>query len=100
MRRCLGPAVPPSFQLGFAYQLARLDGCEPELSFLHRLGPNRGSAIDAGANNGLFTYRLAKLYSQVHAFEINPELAGRLKLLVSPNVEVYPIGLSSCEGDS
>jgi len=68
------------------------------LALLHQLGPNRGTAIDAGANEGLFTYRLSTLYDRVHAFEINPTLADRLRRLVSSNVSVYPIGLSSREG--
>lgn len=98
LKRCVGPAVPPRLRLAFDYQLARLDGCEPELALLHQLGRNRGTAIDAGANEGLYTYRLATLYDRVHAFEINPALAGRLRRLVSSNVSVYPVGLSSREG--
>ena len=98
LKRCIDPAVPPRLQLAFDYQLARLDGCEPELALLNQLGPNRGTAIDAGANEGLFTYRLSTLYNRVHAFEINPSLASRLRRLVSSNVSVYPIGLSSREG--
>jgi FkbM family methyltransferase len=98
LRRCLGPAVPPRLRLAFNYQLAQLDGCEPELALLHQLGPNRGTAIDAGANEGLFTYRLSTLYNRVHAFEINPTLADRLRRLVPSKVSVYPVGLSSREG--
>lgn len=98
LKRCLGPVVPPRLRLAFDYQLARLDGCEPELALLHQLGPNRGTAIDAGANEGLFTYRMAALYDRVHAFEINPTLADRLRRLVPSKVSVYPFGLSSREG--
>ena len=98
LKRYLGPAVPPRLRLAFDYQLAQLDGCEPELALLHQLGPNRGTAIDAGANEGLFTYRLSTLYNRVHAFEINPTLADRLRRLVPSKVSVYPVGLSSREG--
>jgi FkbM family methyltransferase len=73
-------------------------GCEPELAQLHRIGPNRGFAIDAGANLGLFSYRLTTLYERVHAFEINPALAGRLSQWKSNRLEVHAIGLSSREG--
>jgi FkbM family methyltransferase len=97
IRRCVGPIVPAHRRLAFNYRLARLNGCEPELAMLHRLGPNRGVAIDAGANEGLYTYRLAQLYSQVHAFEINPHLADRLRTLAPPNVNVHSDGLSSKE---
>jgi FkbM family methyltransferase len=98
LKRYLSPVVPPRLRLAFDYRLARLYGCEPELAQLHQLGPNRGTAIDAGANEGLFTYRLATLYSRVHAFEINPALADSLKPLVASKAIVYPVGLSSREG--
>lgn len=98
LKRSLGPALPDGVRLAFDYQIARLDGCEPELAHLHQLGPNRGTAIDAGANEGLFTYRLSTLYNRLFAFEINPTLADRLRLLVPSKVSVYPVGLSSREG--
>lgn len=98
VRRCVGPVVPARTRLAFNYRLARLAGCEPELAMLHRIGPNRGVAIDAGANEGLYTYRLATLYDRVHAFEINPDLAGRLRRLAPPGVTVHSVGLSSREG--
>lgn len=97
LNRSLGSVVPSRHRLAFNYMVARLGGCEPELAAIHRLGPNRGAAIDAGANEGLFTYRLAGLYERVHAFEINPVMAERLKEEVSPRVCVYPVGLSSQE---
>ena len=92
--------MPPRLRLAFDYQLARLDGCEPELTGLERIGPNRGTAIDAGANEGLFTYRLGTLYGRVYAFEINPALAGRLGRLVSSRTSVFPVGLSSRAGSA
>jgi FkbM family methyltransferase len=100
LRRCLGPGVPSRARLAFDYRVARVAGCEPELALLHRLGANRGTAIDAGANQGLFTYRLAGLYDRVHAFEINPALAGRLSRLAPWNVTVHPFGLSSRAGSN
>ncbi|MHB1559261.1 MAG: FkbM family methyltransferase [Isosphaeraceae bacterium] len=99
LRRCLGPVVPPSLRLAFAYQIAWLEGCEPELTHLHDLGPNQGVAVDAGANEGLFTHRLARLYNHVHSFEINPALADRLQRMASANVSVYPVGLSRRAGN-
>jgi FkbM family methyltransferase len=98
LKRYIGPAIPLRLRLAFNYQLARLGGCEPELAWLHALGPNRGTAIDAGANEGLFTFRLATLYSRVHAFEINPALASGLRRLVPSKASVYPVGLSSRDG--
>jgi FkbM family methyltransferase len=99
LTRFVVPVVPPRLRLAFTYQMARWDDCEPELTCLHRLGPNRGTAVDAGANEGLFTYRLSSLYHRVHAFEINPALAHRLTRLVPHKASVYPFGLSSRDGD-
>ncbi len=98
VNRGCGPVVPARNRLAFNYLVARVGGCEPELIAIDRLGPNRGVAIDAGANEGLFTYRLARLYERVHAFEINPTLANRLSALAPRNVTVHPIGLSSRSG--
>jgi FkbM family methyltransferase len=97
LMRFFSPFVPRNRRLGFNYSIARLAGSEPELIYLHRLGPNQGLAIDAGANEGLFAYRLSGLYSQVHAFEINPELADQLGQSVPRSVTVHAFGLSSEE---
>ena len=98
LRRGVGPLVPTTFKLPFEYGLARLGGCEPELAQLRHMGPNRGVAIDVGANRGLFTYPLARLYERVHAFEISPDLAAKLRQWGSPRLEVHATGLSAREG--
>ncbi len=98
LRRCLGPFVPRRLWVPFNYRLELFAGFEPELAYLNRIGPNRGVAIDVGANEGLFTYGLARLYERVHAFEINPALAARLQQWDSSRVEVHPVGLSRHEG--
>ncbi len=97
-RRLIGPIVPPRWTLQFRHWLALKGAVEPELRYLARLGPNRGIAIDAGANEGLYTYGLSRLYSAVHAFEINPELAAWLRSRAPGNVTVHPLGLSSSAG--
>jgi FkbM family methyltransferase len=97
-RRLIGPYVPARWSLRFRHRLALFEGCESELRYLARLGPNRGIAIDVGANEGLYTYGLSRLYSAVHAFEINPELAAWLRSRAPGNVTVHPMGLSSAAG--
>ncbi len=66
---------------------------------LHEFGPNRGRAIDIGANLGVFSFALAKLYDSVEAFEINPRLIEPLKKAVSQNVTVHAFGLSDKHGE-
>lgn len=95
LKRFVEPRLPVQRQLAFSYQIARLNHCEPELTYLQRIGPNRGIAIDAGANEGLFTHRMSRLYQQVHAFEINPSLANHLQVIAPENVTVHAVGLSS-----
>ncbi|MGQ0587090.1 MAG: FkbM family methyltransferase [Gammaproteobacteria bacterium] len=100
LRRAVTPLLPPGWRLPLAYGLARLDGgVEPELRQLHRLGPNRGTALDVGANEGQFSCRLARLYDRVVAFEINDSLTAPLRAYaVGRNVEVHGVGLSDAEG--
>lgn len=101
LRRTVAPLLPAGRRLPFRYLLARLEGLvENELRRIDRLGPNRGTAIDIGANEGLFTYRLAGLYDRVHAFEINDRLTGALRdyAAAAGNVEVHGVGLSSADG--
>lgn len=99
LRRLIIPILPASRFLQLQYRLACLEGgMEPELRLLDRLGPNRGTAIDVGANEGLFTYRLSRLYDRVVAFEINDGLTGPLRAYsTGRNVEVQGVGLSSAE---
>ena len=72
---------------------------EPELVHLELLGRNRGTAIDAGANFGFYTTRLADLYDRVHAFEPHPHLFRQLVDAGLPNVEVRQMALSDRDGE-
>lgn len=99
LRRTVRGFVPRPFRLGFDYNIACMEGrCETEVMLAERLGSNTGTALDIGANEGLYTYRLSRLYERVHAFEIHPGLAQRLSALAPPNVTVHHTGLSSRAG--
>jgi FkbM family methyltransferase len=54
---------------------------EPELRILHRVCDRSRTALDIGANIGIYTYFLRRHSSKVHAYEPNPELAARLQRL-------------------
>jgi FkbM family methyltransferase len=54
-----------------------------------------GTALDIGANIGIFSYRLAGLAKRVVSFEINDDLLAELKAWNPGNIEVVPKGLSS-----
>jgi len=65
-------------------------GCEPELALLHQLSPSCGSAIDAGANEGPFTYPLAELYDRLYAFEINLTFSRPSATVISGQGKLIP----------
>jgi len=86
--------APARLRLPLRYATSAIGDREPELRYLDRLGPNRGTAIDVGANEGMFSFRLAKLYDQVHAFEINPSITSLLRAYRHPKIELHEVGLS------
>lgn len=69
---------------------------EPELALLDRLTPGRdGTAVDVGANRGIYSYALSKLYSRVLAFEPNPELASFARGKLPSNVELHEVAVGA-----
>jgi FkbM family methyltransferase len=97
IRRAVLPLTPPRRRLGLlAWSNRNFEGIEPELAMLERLVPSGcRTAIDAGANAGLYTIRLARLCQAVYAFEINPAVTGHLQRARLPNVTIMQFGLSS-----
>lgn len=95
-RRVLGPLLPARETLPFSYWLYRLSGtCGPELSHLNEFISSTGTAIDVGANEGLFTYVLSKRFQRVHAFEVNKEVANPIAQYNPGNITLHPCGLFS-----
>jgi FkbM family methyltransferase len=70
---------------------------EAEYWLLPRL-VSGGVAVDVGANEGLFSYYMAKTAERVHAFEPNPACLPRLRRLVGSRVSVHGCGLSDHDG--
>ncbi len=71
---------------------------ENEWCYLSRLGPNRGLAIDIGANRGFYSLKLAELYERVIAFEPNLEISVELAALNNRKIELHSKALSSERG--
>ncbi len=67
---------------------------EPELALLHELVPQGGTAIDAGANHGIFAYALSAIADRVVAFEPNPDCAAFARWMLRGRAEVYALALS------
>jgi len=99
MRKSLGNVIPARWRLPWEYYLYRCSAdCEPELKWLEKICPRGTVALDVGANIGVYSYRMAQLYSQVYAFEINPDLTDSLAAFGSDRITVIAKGLSSSEG--
>ncbi len=99
IRKSLGKRVPVRWRLPLEYYLYRSGAdCEPELKWLEEICPRRAVAIDVGANIGVYSYKMAKLFPQVYCFEINPDLTGPLEALGSARISVIAKGLSAAAG--
>lgn len=73
---------------------------EPEL-FLVPLFCNKNQiAIDVGANQGIYTYYMAKFAREVVAFEPNVDLLASLMKVANENVQLQAAALSDVHGDS
>jgi hypothetical protein len=74
LRRGVLPLLPARSRLPFKLWLqCRFLGAEAELMHLDRLAIRRGAAIDAGANIGLYSLRMSRLFEKVYSFEIDVE---------------------------
>jgi FkbM family methyltransferase len=68
---------------------------EKEAYHLRQIGPCRGTAIDIGANFGLYSLQMSRLYQRVISFEPNPEVAAPLIAARLANVTLIREGVSS-----
>jgi FkbM family methyltransferase len=99
VRRLVLPLTPLHRRLALiAWTNRRFEGGEPELAALDRIvPPNCRTAVDAGANVGLYAIRLAGLCRTVHAFEINAGITAHLQHARLPNATLWHTGLSSAD---
>lgn len=98
-RKAVDPLLPARRRLPFRYWYEMNNGSsENELRFLDRIVGERHTAIDVGANVGLFSYKMSKLFGKVYAFEINESLTKDLAAYNPGNIEILHEGLSSREG--
>lgn len=101
LRRGVLPLLPARYQLPFKLWLqCRFQSAEAELTHLDRLATRPGSAIDAGANIGLYSLRMSRLFNKVYSFEIDAETSRDLKECRLPNVEIFDVGLSNRTGEA
>lgn len=73
---------------------------EPELRFLLSQGTKSGTAIDVGANQGIYSYALAKIFDRVEAFEPNQSASSNVESYTSKKIRLHHTALSQREGES
>jgi len=71
---------------------------EPELLHLPKVLSRCRVAIDIGANNGLYSYFLARHSDAIKAFEPQPSLCDMLRAWNHPKVKTFNVGLSDKSG--
>lgn len=71
---------------------------EQRLLLLDHFVPREGTAVDAGAWWGPWTYWLSHRCDAVWSFEPNPEMADHLRRVVGANVHVEAVALSDSPG--
>jgi FkbM family methyltransferase len=89
--------MPPSLFYGRRITEEARSG-EPELAILAKLLPRGGTAIDVGANQGVFAYALTDIADRVIAFEPNPDYAFFARWMLRGRAEVHELALSEEPG--
>lgn len=91
--------MPSAWKLPIYYQYYSYKKVlEPELEMLQHIVPRDRTAVDVGANLGLYAYRLAELCPRIEAFEPNPACAAILRGYKHPKIHVHTMALSSQQG--
>jgi FkbM family methyltransferase len=91
--------IPPRLYIRYK-ALKELRRGEAEVRLLPFLVDRHRVALDIGANKGTYSYFLARLARQVHAFEPNPKMLHILQRTAAGNVAVSPYALSDQTGSA
>ncbi|GAI95360.1 unnamed protein product, partial [marine sediment metagenome] len=87
--------LPPKQYRLFLYQYHKILGhLDREMYFINKFTNKNRTAIDAGANTGMYTVYLTKYFNNVYSFEPVPSLADDLAASKIKNNFVYNIGLA------
>ncbi len=71
---------------------------EAELKFLPQIVPRDPTAVDIGANKGVYSHLLARVCQSVEAFEPNPKIYRILTRTLPRNVVAHQVALSDRVG--
>jgi FkbM family methyltransferase len=100
IRRTVSRLTPARARLPLTFWWRRFrKTIEPEAGYLLGQRWQRGCAIDVGANEGLYSYVLAKLFDRVEAFEPNEAASAGLRDYDCPKISLHRVALSRSEGE-
>jgi FkbM family methyltransferase len=71
---------------------------EHELYVLDRIVARGGTAVDVGANRGVFAYAFSGIVDRVEAFEPNPDCAVFARRMLGARARVHAVALSDTNG--
>jgi FkbM family methyltransferase len=93
--------LSPKKRLPFYFWLCGFEGfLEIELVHLSAFAKGKGAAVDIGANQGLYSYKMSKIFPKVYSFEINDTLMEKLIAYNPGNIEIINKGISSQSGNA
>jgi len=88
------------YQLDLLYFYQRLmRNLESEIFLVKALSDVNGTAVDIGANYGVWSYHLSKIFSRVEAFEPINECCDVIRSTRRKNINVHNEALSSSPGN-
>lgn len=70
---------------------------EPEMTFLRRWKDEQKIAIDVGANQGTYSFELARWFRKVEAFEPNDRISSEIRAYDQSRITLHPVALSAAE---
>lgn len=101
LKRRVFNTLPTAARLPLRVQWMRATrSLEPEVLELTRLVGRGGTALDIGANHGIYSYFMVRQFDRVVAFEPQPGCAETLTSWAKDRVEVRPVALSDRKGTS
>jgi FkbM family methyltransferase len=92
--------LPTSWRLPLRVSWMRITGTlEPELRGITSLAPHGGTALDIGANHGVYSYFMVRHFDHVVAFEPQPACVDTLRSWAKGRVDIRQVALSDHQGD-
>ena len=100
LKRLAFNLMPSSWRLPIRVAWMRVTGSlEPEARSIASLVPPGGTALDIGANHGVYSYFMVRHFDHVVAFEPQPTCLDTLRSWAKGRVEVRQVALSDHRGE-